>query len=70
MNEKPIIITDVDDVICEGGYLHVLNNYLGTSYSKEDFKGFNYFEDIIEDPLEKKYLSNIYASKIRIIIQL
>ena len=52
--QKPIIITDLDDVICKGGYLYLLNKYLNTSYSEENFKGLKYFEDIIEDPLQKQ----------------
>ena len=42
------VMVDMDDVITKGGFLHLLNEYAGTSYKEEDFTNF-YMQDIIED---------------------
>ena len=40
------LIIDVDDVICEGSYLSLLNKFLKTNYTYDDFKSY-YLQDII-----------------------
>ena len=45
------IMIDMDDVICGGGFLALVNEFLGTAYREEDIKTY-YLQDII--PEEKK----------------
>lgn len=58
------IMIDMDDVICQGGFLDLVNRFLGTQYKIEDLKEY-YIQDLI--PKEKReewskffYSSNIY----------
>ena len=44
------IMIDMDDVICEGGFIYQLNKFLGTSYTINDMKGY-YMQELI--PNEK-----------------
>lgn len=44
------IMVDMDDVICEGGFLALVNEFLGTNYQKEEIKTY-YIQDLI--PKEK-----------------
>lgn len=39
---------DMDDVICGGGLLHLINEYLQTNYTEDDCKGF-YQQDLLPD---------------------
>ena len=46
------ILIDVDDVITnQDGWLYVINNFLKTSYTIKDIKGY-YIQDLV--PAEKK----------------
>lgn len=40
------LMIDMDDVLVEGGFLYLINEFLGTSYKESDFKDF-YMQDII-----------------------
>lgn len=40
------IMIDMDDVICEGGFIYLLNKFLGTNYTEKDMKGY-YMQDLI-----------------------
>lgn len=51
--EKSIMV-DMDDVICEGGFLYLINEYLGTNYEKSYFKNF-YMQDIIPDDCKNDF---------------
>ena len=62
-NLKPILITDLDDVICEDGYIYLLNQFLHTSYTKEDFKNCYYVDSIVEDENLRKSLIKFWATK-------
>ena len=44
------IMVDMDDVICDGGFLSLVNQFLGTNYKIEDIKTY-YIQDLI--PKEK-----------------
>ena len=44
------IMIDMDDVICDGGFLALVNEFLNTNYKKEDIKTY-YIQDVI--PKEK-----------------
>lgn len=59
MNKKKIMI-DMDDVICEGGFLYLLNEFLNTNYKKEDFKNY-YLQEIIPDELKKDFFKYLLA---------
>lgn len=45
---KKTIMIDMDDVICSGGFLYVVNKFLNTNYDESYFKDF-YMQDIIPD---------------------
>lgn len=47
MTKRKLMI-DMDDVICTNGFIHMINEFLGTSYVFEDFSGF-YMQDILPD---------------------
>lgn len=42
------LMIDMDDVIVQGGFLALLNSYMGTNYTESDFKDF-YMQDIVPD---------------------
>lgn len=44
------IMIDMDDVICGGGFLKLVNEFLGTNYTEKDLKTY-YIQDVI--PKEK-----------------
>lgn len=44
--ERKTIMIDMDDVIVSGGFLYLINKFLGTNYKAEDFTEF-YMQDII-----------------------
>ncbi len=48
MKKKQSIMIDMDDVIVSGGFLYLINQYLGTNYTESDFKNF-YMQDVIPD---------------------
>ena len=43
---KKRIMVDMDDVITTGGFLHLINEYLKTNYTENDFESF-YMQDIV-----------------------
>lgn len=43
---KKTIMVDMDDVITTGGFLHLINEYLKTNYTEDDFESF-YMQDIV-----------------------
>ena len=45
------IMIDMDDVITEGGFLHLINSYLKTDYKQEDFSEY-YMQDIVPNKEE------------------
>lgn len=45
---KKKIMIDMDDVITTGGFLHLINEYLGTNYTIDFFKDF-YMQDMLPD---------------------
>ena len=51
MKRKTILI-DLDDVICDSGFLPLLNEFLGTSYQIDDFK--EYIIDTVIESDEKR----------------
>lgn len=48
MNGKKKLMIDMDDVICTNGFLCMINKFLGSSYTNDDFKEF-YMQDILPD---------------------
>lgn len=55
------IMVDMDDVICDGGFLSLVNQFLGSNYQKDDVKSY-YIQDLIP---KEKYLewTNFFNSK-------
>lgn len=61
MSKKRLMV-DMDDVICTKGFLRLINKFLCTDYTYDDFKGF-YMQDIIpnKDEFFKWFINqNIY----------
>lgn len=59
---KKSIMVDMDEVITEGGFLHLINEYLKTNYTKEDVNGY-YMQDLVpnKDEFFKYFISkNMY----------
>ncbi len=48
---KKSIMVDMDDVITTGGFLYLINKYLGTNYTEDDFDTF-YMQDIVPNKEE------------------
>ncbi len=46
--EQMKIMFDMDDVLVSGGFLYLINSYLGTHYTESDFKTY-YMQDIVPD---------------------
>ncbi len=42
------LMIDMDDVMVQGGFIALLNEYMGTNYVESDFKNF-YMQDILPD---------------------
>lgn len=51
MEKKKILLLDVDEVICFGGFLEAVNDFLGTKYVIDDFT--NYYIDEAAIPEER-----------------
>lgn len=69
MNKQTIII-DVDEVICDSGFLGAVNEFLGTSYLKDDFKSY-YIDAIIPEDRKLDFFNslkdkNLYENPIMI----
>lgn len=47
MGQQSVMI-DMDDVMVRGGFLYLINEYLGTSYTEDDFNDFH-MQNIIPD---------------------
>ncbi|MEG1048866.1 MAG: hypothetical protein RSE48_04955 [Bacilli bacterium] len=61
--EKEKILIDVDDVICEGYFIPLVNEFLGTSYVSSDFDEY-YIDDLVFDNEEEKQkFYNFYLTK-------
>ena len=59
------IMIDMDDVIFEGGFLYLLNKFLGTNYTVSDMKGY-YMQELVPKEREDEWNeyvtnNNIYA---------
>lgn len=48
------IMLDMDDVICEGGFLKIVNQFLNTNYQKEDIKSY-YIQDVIPKERQEEW---------------
>lgn len=56
------IMIDLDDTIVEGGYLDVLNKYLGTSYTYADVEDY-YVESLLPEGKLDEYLDYFYKNE-------
>lgn len=54
------ILIDMDDVICEGGFLRLVNQFMNTNYTKEDIPTYH-IQDLV--PEEKRKEWNEYFKK-------
>ena len=55
------ILIDIDDTIVEGGYLDVLNEYLGTNYTYNDVEDY-FVESLLPEGMLDDYLDYFYKS--------
>lgn len=55
------VVIDLDETICEGGYLGVLNEFLNTNYKSEDIEGY-YVEEVLPKEQFEEYLDYFYSS--------
>lgn len=51
---KKKLMIDMDDVICNGGFLYLLNKFMHTNYIEEDFAEY-YMQDVIPDGNREKW---------------
>ena len=54
------IALDLDDVICNGGFMHLINDFLNSNYTENDVKGY-YMQELIPKEKEqdwRKYFVN------------
>lgn len=51
---KKIVMIDQDEVVSEGGFLYLINKFLGTNYVKEDFTDF-YMQNVIPEELRNEF---------------
>lgn len=51
VDKRKKLMVDMDDVICTDGFLFLINKYLNTNYTYEDFDDF-YMQDIISNKEE------------------
>ncbi len=54
------VMIDLDDTIVEGGYLEVLNEYLGTNYTYDDTEDY-FVESLLPDGMLDDYLEYFYT---------
>lgn len=57
------IMIDLDDTICTGGYLEVLNEYFDTSYTYDDLDDY-YVESLVPDDRLEEYLDYFYTQDV------
>ena len=55
------IMIDLDDTIVEGGYLDVLNEYMGTSYTYDDTTDY-FVESLLPEDRLDEYLDYFYSN--------
>ena len=60
---KPIFLTDLDEVMVEGGYLYLMNEFLGTNFTKDDLEGIYYIEDIVESMETREEIHRYWIEK-------
>jgi len=56
------LMIDMDDVIVRGGFLYLINEYLGTSYIEEDIKGY-YMQDMIPEEAKADFWNWFFSGK-------
>ena len=55
------LMIDLDETICEGGYLEAVNAYLKTNYQYEDIPHY-YVEDVMNEEEKEKFLDYFYQN--------
>ena len=60
-NNKKIGMVDMDGVITDGGFLYLINQFLGTSYIEEDVKGY-YFQDLIPQEYKEDWWQFFFSN--------
>ncbi len=59
------IMIDLDDTICQGGYLEILNDYFNTNYTYDDLDDY-YVESLVPDGKLDEYLDYFYSGKVNV----
>ncbi len=52
---KKKIMVDMDDVMCGGGFLGLINEFLGTNYTEEDVEGY-YMQNLMPEDKRELFL--------------
>lgn len=55
------LMIDLDETICQGGYLEAVNDYLKTDYQYTDIPHY-YVEDVMDDEEKEKFLDYFYQN--------
>lgn len=56
---KKRLMVDLDDVICNKGYLYIINKFLNTNYEVDDFTNY-YMQDVIPEDRKEQW-SDFFA---------
>lgn len=57
------VMIDMDDVICRGGFLDLVNEFLGTQYKYEDMKEY-YVQDLVPEEKREEWSKYFYSNNI------
>ncbi len=57
---KKKIMVDMDDVMCGGGFLGLINEFLGTNYTEDDIVGY-YMQNLIPPEKQAEFLDYLMA---------
>lgn len=59
---KKKLLIDIDDVVCDSGFLYLMNKFLNTNYKIDDFTEY-YIDDVIGDDKAKQKFYKYYINK-------
>lgn len=60
---KKTIMIDLDQTICDGGYLDIVNKFLKTNYKDEDIEEY-YYEELIPGGINDEYIDFFYSQDV------
>ncbi len=57
---KKRIMVDMDDVMCRGGFMGIINEFLGTDYNEDDVPNY-YMQDLVPEKLKEDFFDYFMA---------